>query len=200
MTLRHHLLPASAVLALVAATPVLGQQAPSAMASMNELGPENARMARRIGTWDVVLTSWASPDAAPTTTRAVAERKMIGQALQEIITYPRGADGAEYQRLDLLSYQRVEGRWKYVSLDTRVPAGLMPAFSFGRGEGGRITVVFEPFAFPMPGTAVVGQLLSMDQVISEQGADRDLKEQRFMMADGTGRMWLANRYAYTRRR
>ncbi|WP_232280359.1 DUF1579 domain-containing protein [Sphingomonas sp. PAMC 26605] len=200
MTFRNALMAATAVLLLGSAVPALAQQAPSAMARMIELGPENARMAQRVGTWDVVLTAWASPGAAPTTIRAVAKRRMIGQALQEIITYPRGADGVETQRLDLLSYQRVEGRWKYVSLDTRVPAGLMPAFSFGPGEDGRITLVFEPFAFPAPGVAVVGQLLSMDQVITDQGPDRDMKEQRFMLADGTGRMWLANRYAFTRRK
>lgn len=200
MNFRTSTLAVTIALALGPATPARAQQPPSAMARMNELGPENSRMAQRVGTWDVVLTSWASPGATPTTTRAVAKRKMIGQALQEIITYPRTAGGVESQRLDYLSFQRVEGRWKYVSLDTRVPAGLMPAYSFGRGEAGRITVVFEPFAFPVPGTAVVGQMLSMDQVIMEQGRNRDTKDQRFMLADGTGRMWLANRYEYTRRR
>ena len=190
----------AAALAL-ALTPsaVLAQAAPSAEARMLELGPENARIARRAGTWDVVLTSWASPGAQPTTTRMVAERKMVGPFLQEIIRFPKSPTGAEFQRIDYLSYNRVEGRWKYVSMDTRAAVGLMPAKSFGPGEPGRINVVFDPFAVAGPGSEVSGQMLSMDQVIIDGGPNRDSKEQRFMLADGTGRMWLANRFEYARR-
>ena len=178
---------------------VFAQAAPSAEARMQELGPENSRIAKRAGTWDVVLTSWVSPGAEPTTTRMVAERRMVGPFLQEIIRFPRDRTGAEFQRIDYLSFNRVEGRWKYVSMDTRAAVGLMPAKSFGRDEPGRITVVFDPFAVAGPGSNVSGQMLSMDQVITDGGPNRETKEQRFMLADGTGRMWLANRFEYRRR-
>ena len=174
--------------------------APSAEARMQELGPENTALARRVGTWDVRLTSWASPGAPPTTTRMVAERRMVGPFLQEIITFPSGPAGARAQRIDYLSFNRVEGRWKYVSMDTRAAVGLMPAKSFGPGEPGRVTVVFDPFAVAGPGSEVSGRMLSMDQVIIDGGPDRDSKEQRFMLADGTGRTWLADRFEYARRR
>ena len=42
-------------------------------------------------------------------------------------------------------------------------------------------------------------MLRMEQSVMFQDADRDVKEQRFVMADGTGTMWLAHRYAYIRR-
>ena len=196
----HPRLAALAFSALLLPTAALAQPATtSALTRMSELGPENARLAQRVGTWDVVLTAWAAPGAPPTTTKAVAERKMVGPILQETITYPPGPAGATFQRLDYLTYNRVQGRWQYLSMDTRVPVGLMPAYSFGRGEEGRITVVFEPFAMPGTGPDVTGQMMSMDQAVIEQGPDRDRKDQRFMLADGTGQLWLANRYDYVRR-
>ena len=196
-----NLKPLVFALALVLApTATLAQAAPSAEARMLELGPENSRIAQRAGTWDVVLTSWASPGASPTTTRIVAERRMVGSILQETIKYPPDSTGANFERIDYLSFNRVEGRWKYLSMDTRAAVGLMPAKSFGRGEPGRINLVFDPFAVAGGGTDVSGQMLSMDQLIIDQGPDRESKEQRFMMADGTGRMWLANKYDYARRK
>ena len=42
-------------------------------------------------------------------------------------------------------------------------------------------------------------MLHMRQEIIVQGADRDVKDQYFTLADGTGNAWLANRYAYVRR-
>lgn len=174
------------------------QQAPSALTRTSELGPENSRIAPRAGTWDVVLTAWASPGAAPTTTRMVAERKMVGMFLQEIIHFPPDPAGSDFQRIDYLSFQRIEGRWKYVSMDTRVQAGLMPAYSFGRGEEGRIILVFEPFAMPGSGADASGQLLQMQQIIIQKDADHDQKDQYFARADGSGQMWLANRYDYVR--
>ncbi|MBR0655852.1 hypothetical protein [Plastoroseomonas arctica] len=184
------------------AAPAVGfaQPAPSAEVRMNELGSENARLAQRIGTYDVVLTSWSAPGAEPTTIRAVAERTTVGSILQEVITFPPGPPGSDFRRIDYLSFNRVEGRWKYVSMDARFPVGIMWATSFGRGQDGRFTVVFEPFALAGPGAGVTGQMVSMDQAVIELDADHDAKEQRFMLADGTGVMWLANRYAYTRRR
>jgi hypothetical protein len=37
-------------------------------------------------------------------------------------------------------------------------------------------------------------------VITRAGADRELKQQHFIQADGTGVEWLAVQYEYTRRR
>ena len=200
MSLRFNPLLAALALALTPAAAPLAQSSTSAAARMLELGPENSRMAQRTGTWEAVVTSWASPGAPATTTWAVAERRMVGSFLQEILTFAADPSGAVFQRIDYLSFNRVEGRWKYVSMDTRAAVGLMPAKSFGRGEPGRVTVVFDPFAIAGAGSEVAGQMLSMDQAIVEQGPDRDVKEQRFMLADGTGRTWLAHRYDYTRRR
>jgi len=190
---------AKALVASLVPITALAQLAPAA-ARMNELGPENSQLAQRAGTWDVVETVWASPGATPTAHKFVAERKMVGAFLQETIQPAPGAAGPDFRRMYLLSFNRVEGRWKYVSLDTRNPVGLMPAASFGPGEKGNFTLLFEPFALAGPGPAVAGQMLRMDEVFTRQDADHDSAEERFMLADGSGNMWLAYKYDYVRRK
>jgi uncharacterized protein DUF1579 len=179
---------------------VLSQQAPLAMTRLNDLGPENALIERRAGLWDVTETVWATPGASPvTTTGLVAERTMMGQLFQEFIRPLTDTSHKEIKRTELLSFNRVEGRWEYVSFDTRAPVGLMTASSSNRGDGATIDLVFAPFAFVGVGTEVTGQMLRMEQVIKYQDADHDVKDQYFTMADGTGTSWLAHRYTYTRR-
>ena len=158
---------------------------------LNELGPENSELAQRAGVWDVIETVSTSPGAPPTTYKLVAERKMVGAFLQEIIRPALGSD--EVLRMDYLSFHRIEGRWKYVSMDTRAPVGIMSAASFGRGEKGRIDVRFEPLTVPSS-----GQLLQMNQVFVLQDANHDRKDQRFVTADGKGTM-TEHQYVYSRR-
>ena len=193
---------ALAAMALASAlTPAaaLAQQTPSAATRMNELGPENSKIAERAGLWDVTETVWDSPNAAPVVTKGlVAERRMVGQMLQETLRSDSHSSGT-ILRMDYLSFNRVEARWEYVSIDTRAAVGLMTAQSYDRDEDGRILVTFQPFAIPGSGSEVTGQMLRMRQEIIAQGADREVKNQYFTLADGTGNTWLAHRYAYVRR-
>jgi hypothetical protein len=189
-------------LALILLLPAvaLAEPASLAMTRLNDLGPENAKIEGRVGLWDVTETVWAAPGVAPvTTTGLVAERTMMGQLFQEFIRPLADTSHKEIKRTDLLSFNRVEGRWEYVSFDTRAPVGLMTASSSSRGDGVTIDLVFAPFAVAGAGTEVTGQMLRMEQVIKYQDADHDVKDQYFTMADGTGTRWLAHRYTYTRR-
>lgn len=176
----------------LAFVPFVAHAAPSGAKNMNELGPENRQLATLVGTWDVVESAWSSPSAKPKITESVAERKMIGSFLQETLRPSIGS--AQVLRMDYLSFNRVEGRWKYVSMDMRAPVGLMSAASFGRDQKSRIEVTFEPFSAPD-----AGQLLQMHQSIIEQDANHDRKDQSFVLADGSGKTQLLHRYAYTRR-
>ena len=176
------------------------QAAPTSSERMNDPGVENGMIAQRQGLWDMTETVWAAPGAAPlVTTGLVAERRMIGSLLQERL-YPKsdGSDGA-VKRMDLLTYNRIEGRWDYASFDTRVPAGLMPAKSFNKGDGSTIDLVFEPFAFTFDTSASLGQTLRLRQTITFESPDRDVKDQYFIRADGSATEWVAHRYAYVRR-
>ncbi len=182
------------VAALAQATP------PSASARLNELGPENQAMAQRAGLWDMTETVWDRPGAAPSvTTGLVAERRMIGSMFQEFLRPADDTAGRDIKRIDYLHFNRVEGRWDYVSMEMRAPVGIMSAWSFERGENGRIELTFAPFAVAGPEADVTGQMLRMTQTITYGEPDREVKDQFFMLADGTGTKWLAHRYAYVRR-
>ncbi len=177
------------------------QQAPPTAAQLSELGPENQAMTQRAGLWDVTETVWDRPGAAPvTTTGLVAERRMIGSVLQEFLRPADDTAGRDIKRIDYLRFNRVEGRWDYVSMDMRAPVGLMPAWSFERGENATINLTFAPFAVPAGAEAdVTGQMLRMTQTITYGEPDQEVKDQFFLLADGTGTKWLAHRYAYKRR-
>jgi hypothetical protein len=191
-----------ACLGLVLALPgtAIAQREKPSAGTLNELGAEGKILAQRTGLWDVTETVWASPDAAPVATKGlVAERFLMGTLLQEIIRQPGESPEKTIERIDLLSYNRLEGRWGYVSFDTRAPVGLMHAWSTGRGDGSTINLTFTPFAVPSSGARTAGQFMLMEQVIHFEGPDRDSKDQYFTLADGTGTRWLAHRYTYARR-
>ncbi len=190
-------------LALAAALlPAVGraQQAPSAEKRLNELGPEGQALARRAGVWDVTFTSWDRPGAAPVvTTGLVAERQMIGPMLQELLHTVPGAAGPAFTRVDDLTFNRLEGRWDYMSMDTRVPSGMMSAWSLDHDPAERVFVSFQPFAIIGSGPDATGQLFRMEQIISSSDADHDVKDQYFTPSSSTPTKWLAKRYSYTRR-
>jgi hypothetical protein len=111
---------------------------------------------------------------------------------------PGPGGGPDFRHIDYLNYDRVEGRWKYVSMDTRLPVSVMPASSFGRAENGTLRLVFEPLGFIGFGTEVDGKLTRSDLLITSRSASHELKQQHFISADGNGRQWRAVQYEYRR--
>lgn len=197
---RRFLLGAAISSAVVPVAALAQAAPPSAAARLNELGPENQAMAQRAGLWDVTETVWDRPGAAPvTTTGLVAERRMIGSMFQEFLHPADDTTGKATKRIDYLHFNRVEGRWDYVSMDMRAPVGIMSAWSSERGENARIDLTFAPFAVAGAEADVTGQMLRMTQTITYGEPDREVKDQFFLLADGTGTKWLAHRYAYKRR-
>ena len=190
------------LVALALAPAAVAQPAtPKAAERLNAPGPEAQALAARAGTWDVVATMWPAPGAAPMVTRGlVAERRMVGVFLQEDMHPAPGQPGPAFTRIDYQQFSRVEGRWQYVSLDTRMPVGIMPAWSYDRGAGKALVLQFEPIAFVGFGPTVEGRMLRSDLTITRLDADHETKEQRFLLADGEGRPWTAVRYEYTRRK
>ena len=116
-------------------SPAFAQTQPSAAERLNTPGPEAESLARMVGDSDVVMTFQASPDAPATEIKGlVAHREMIGSHLQQIMQPERNSQVQDFRRISYLLFNRVEGRWQYVSLDTRFPVGIMPAESFDAGE------------------------------------------------------------------
>ena len=162
------------------------------------LTPENAAIAEQVGLWDVTETVWSAPGAEPVVASGlVAERRMVGAFLQETL---RASDdpASPILRMDYLTFNSLEGTWEYVSMDLRAPVAIMPAKGFGRGELDRIEVVFDPLAVPGATEDAPPLMLNMTQAISQDGPNGDVKDQTYMVADGTGTPWLAHRYAYQR--
>lgn len=163
-------------------------------------GSEAHALAERVGVWDATFTSWEKPGAPPVVTRdLVAEREMIGPMLQERLHPNAGSPGPSWVRIDDLTYNRTEGRWDYMSMDSRVAAGIMVAWSLDHDPASRVFLSFLPFSTPGTGRDVSGQMLRMEQIITHQDADHETKDQYFMSADGVATKWLAKRYSYTRR-
>lgn len=180
--------------------PATDAAAPGAVARMSVPGPEQQTLRDRTGEWDVVATLWPAPDAPPVVTQGlIARREMIGSYLRETITPAPGSDVPAFTRLDYLDFDRVENRWKYVSMDTRFPVSIMPAASFGPAVNGTITLQFQPQGFVGFGDAVEGRFMLSDMVVSHPDADHDRKQQHVQMATGGGAPWLFVQYEYARR-
>lgn len=178
----------------------VAQAGMSANDRLIQLGPDGKALAQRAGTWDVAFTTWDMPGTAPvTTTGLVAEREMIGPMLQEKLHTVSGAPGPAWTRVDNLTFNRTEGRWDYMSMDSRAAAGLMSAWSLDHDPAERIFVSFLPFALAGNGPNVTGQMMRMEQIITATDADHETKDQYFTPADGIGTKWLSKRYSYTRR-
>jgi hypothetical protein len=172
-----------------------------AITRMQAPGPEGEELASRTGRWDVVITLRLTPDAKPIVTRGViAERSMVGNYLEEVMKPAPGSRTPDFRRIAYLTYNRVEGRWQYVSLDTRFPVGIMPARSFEKPVGGVLVLEFDTLAFVGFGAEVEGRMIQSNFVIERDSVDHEVGQQYWTQADGTGRRWLAVQYEYTRRR
>ena len=176
-------------------------QAASAAERMQQAGPQELGLRSRTGTWEVVTTMWPKPGAAPVVTRGlVAERAMVGPILQEIMRPSPGSSAADFRRIDYMHFDRVEGRWKYVSMDTRFPVSIMPASSFADADGDTINFRFDSQAFVGFGSQVEGRFMVCTMSISRPDADHETKKQYFNMASGDGQPWLFVQYEYVRKR
>jgi hypothetical protein len=176
-------------------------QPTSAAARMQQSGPEEEQLRQRSGTWTVVSTFRPTPDAAPIVSDALtAERTMVGLYMQEVMKPRPGSKVPDFSRIAYEYFSRVEGRWQYVSLDTRFPVGIMPAWSFGREKDGKLVFQFESLAFVGVGTHVEGRMVRSNLEISRESKDHEFIRQFWVQADGTGREWLAVEYEYRRPR
>jgi hypothetical protein len=104
MSFQHSSFPLRLLMLLLSPT-VLAQQSTS-ITALNELGPENAAMAQRAGLWDVIETTWTSPASTPTRQNLVAERRMVGSFLEEILEPAPNSTPADIKRIDYLSFNQ----------------------------------------------------------------------------------------------
>lgn len=170
----------------------------SAAQSMLALDQHGKSLTQRVGSWRVTSTLRLTPDAKPIVQTAIADRTMIGPYLQEVMRSASHSGGPDFRRISYLTFFRVEGRWHYVSIDTRFPVGIMPAYSFDGGSTNKIELQFEPLAFVGLGGKVEGRMIRSNFVITWDGPDHDVAQQYWIAADGSGQKWLAVQYDYVR--
>jgi hypothetical protein len=187
---------------LVRAPQALAQKpAPSGTtAAQAMLAPDQheTSLTQRVGSWRVTSTLRLTPDAKPIVQTAIADRTMIGPYLQEVMRSAPNSGAPDFRRISYLTFFRVEGRWHYVSIDTRFPVGVMPAYSFEAGARDTIELQFEPLAFVGLGNKVEGRMIRSNFIITWDGPNRDVARQYWIAADGSGRKWLAVQYDYVR--
>ena len=170
---------------------------PSLMKQMLAPGSEAAGLARLVGSWNVTMTMRPAPDAPPVVVDGmVAERVMVGLYLTETMTPAPGSKLPDFKRVDYLTYDKVQSRWEYVSLDTRAPIGIMFAKSYAGESGPEITVYFDNFF--NPGVGPVGAGVRARHVDTREGDDHAFKRQYWTSANTPE--WLAIQYEYVRRR
>jgi hypothetical protein len=179
--------------------PLAAEPRPNAIQLMNNPGPEASALQARTGRWRVEMRLWPAPGSKPIVQRdMLAERSLIGSFLAETIRPVPGTGQPDFSRISYLHYNRVEGRWQYVSMDTRFPAGIMPAYSHAPSKPGTLELQFQPLAFPGWGTSVEGWMMQSSYEVAGIGTDRETARQYWTRADGTARRWLAVEYVYTR--
>jgi hypothetical protein len=167
-------------------------------------GPEAKRLAKLVGTWDVTATMRPTPDAVPIVVDGlVAERSMMGLYLHEEMKPAPGSKVPAFQRVDYLTFDPVQARWAYVSLDTRAAIGILFARSYeapaaaAAAAPGPITVFFDTFANPGVGPDV-GFAARARHVDEMDGEDHQFKRQ-YWTKPGVAE-WMAIQYEYKRKR
>src|SRR5215213_861732 len=151
---------------------------PSAAERMQQPGREEQQLEQRTGTWTVKTTFRPTPDAAPNVTEhLVADRKMVGLYMEEVMHPEAGTKLPDFKRVAYQYYSRVEGRWEYVSMDTRFPVGIMPAYSFASESDGKLTMEFASLAFVGLGHDVEGRMIRSNLEIARDGNDHEFVRQ-----------------------
>jgi hypothetical protein len=156
-------------------------------------------LANRTGRWSVIMTLRPSSDAPPLVVRDLrAERTMVGEfCLHEVMHPTSGSKMPDFQRLSDLAYNVNERRWDYISIDTRITAGIM-YFTYLSADDTSITSFITSFPHPGFGPQHTGRGLAvyMRNVVVKIDMDHDLVKQYWRLTDQPE--WLGVQYEYTR--
>jgi Protein of unknown function (DUF1579) len=160
---------------------------------------EHNYLAVKTGQWSVTMTFRPSAEAPPQIIDSMAaERIMVGDyCLHEVMHPVVGAKMPPFQRLSDLAYNLNEQRWDYMSVDSRVTAGIM-YFTYQGSTKDTITSFIT--SFPNPGMGAGqkgrGQALYARNVVININDDHDMVRQYWRSIDKTE--WLAVQYDYIR--
>jgi hypothetical protein len=158
------------------------------------------RLKKMVGKWMVTMSLRPTSDAAPLVQEGlVADRTMVGDyCLNESMQPGPGAKIPPFQRISYLAYNVNESRWDYMSVDTRITAGIMYFMNFESNQDS-ITSYISSFPYPGFGPDLKGrgQSVYTRNVIIKKDDDHDMVKQYWRLTDKPE--WLAVQYEYTRR-
>lgn len=161
---------------------------------------EHNYLQSRVGEWSVTMTFRPTADVTPLVVNGiVAERTMIGDyCLHELMHPAAGVKMPDFKRLCDFAYNKNEQRWDYMSIDTRITAGIM-YFTYQSSANNEITSFITSFPNPGmgPGQKGRGQALYARNVVVKINKDHDMVRQYWRLTDKTE--WLAVQYDYTRK-
>jgi len=179
---------------------VRAQASPDADAEVGTsapLGPELDLFRPLVGDWTVERRLWTTADAEPTTLPpAIARRRMIQDVfLEEVMEPAPGSDQPPFTRTAFLSFNDLNGRYEYVSLDSSYPPMMFEtAFDNTLTNGNTIKVYHDAFVSPGfdPGSA--GQLLKQRRDFTVESADRVIMTQYWTPPSGEEYLGLETLY------
>ena len=139
---RLSLIPLSLAFALPAAAQEAAPPAPSpgeqammeAFQKAATPGPQHARLAEAVGTYDMVVKSWQSPDAPPTTDTGVSTRRMVLGGRVMVEEAKATMMGQPFDGLGLHGFDNVSGKY-WATWNDSVGTGLMVAEGDCDGQG-----------------------------------------------------------------
>lgn len=181
---------------LASGCPAFSQQPDAALQNQ----PQAQWLKRQVGTWQVTMTAQLLPGARPMVTKGiVAERSLINDlCLYEVMRPVAGSGIADFQRISYLAYNLNERRWDYVSMDSRITAGLMYFVNF-ESNADSITSYIASFPYPGfgPEDKVRGMSVAARNVIVSPTSDHQVVRQYWRFAAGSE--WKGMEYDYSRK-
>jgi Protein of unknown function (DUF1579) len=157
-------------------------------------------LSKKVGMWTVTMTLQPSVDAKPMTVTGMrAERTLIGAfCLHEIMQPINSASMPPFQRLADLVYNYNDARWDYMSIDTRITAGIM-YFTNNPDTGDSIVSYILNTVHPGFGPKQIdrGKSMRVKNVIVTISPTHDIVRQYWKLTDG--KEWLAVQYDYIRK-
>ena len=185
---------------LLAMLPLLLLHAQAPADSAFYASKQSLWLSKKTGTWNVTMTLQPSAQATPLkVTQIEAQRTMVGAfCLHETMHPAKGAPMPPFQRISDLDYNFNDARWDYMSIDTRITAGIM-FFSNVPDTGDSIVSYIMNSVHPGFGPKQLdrGKSMRVKNVIITLSSTHDVVKQYWKLTDG--QEWLAVVYDYIKK-
>lgn len=157
-------------------------------------------LTRKVGDWNVTMTLQPQENAKPIVIKELeAKRVMVGAfCLHEVMQPSAKTKMPSFLRYADLDYNFNDNRWDYMSIDTRVTAGIM---FFNNVPDVKDSIVSYMLNTVHPGFGPEqvdrGKNLRVKNVIITINANHDIVKQYWKLTEGNE--WLAVIYDYVRK-